>query len=196
MRFMYRPVCLAAVLPLLVGAGAAHASSTKIVETTGDVSVKAPGEGRSPAIADMDLLPGSVVRTGKDGEVELLLGEGRQLKLRPGSSIRISPRKRRKKRRSVALFFGRLWSRVTSFTGARTYDVVTHNATAGVRGTDFETWVGADGNGKVKVTQGQVGVDGIEQADLIAYDSGKAACGDYLRSAAKLLVKPSNHSLY
>ncbi|MEL6338524.1 MAG: FecR family protein [Myxococcota bacterium] len=136
-------------------------------ESIGSISKAQGGVKRSDVIdVQAGVEPGAAVYRGtritteSDGSVEIRLAGGSIMRVRPASSIQLSPVKRSRKRKSsVVLFFGRVWSRVTKAVGGETnYEVNTPNAVAGVRGTEFETAVGADGSVRVRVDEGRVAV--------------------------------------
>lgn len=107
--------------------------------------------------------------TGDDGSVEIELTNGSIMRIRPNSSLQLSPTKRRRKKKSsVVLFFGRVWSSISKAVGAEeNYEVTTPTAVAGVRGTEFETAVAPDGSVRVRVDEGRVEVaDGNESRDV------------------------------
>ncbi len=107
--------------------------------------------------------------TGKDGSVEIKLSNGSIMRIRPNSSLQLSPTKRRRKKKSsVVLFFGRVWSSISKAVGAEeNYEVSTPTAVAGVRGTQFETAVAPDGSVRVRVDEGRVEVaDGDVSRDV------------------------------
>lgn len=177
-----RPALVVALFLLLLPAAAARASSGEVTAVNGQVFIQAPGKEAEAAVVGATLKAGALVRTGSDGTAELQLGEGRLLKLSPNSRLRLSRHQRSETKRRVLLFFGRLWNRISSAgDGLRNFEVVTHNATAGVRGTDFETWSGNDGAVKVRVNQGDVdvGTDGGTAAVSSAEETnvGGAAAG-------------------
>jgi hypothetical protein len=104
--------------------------------------------------------PGTRIRTGKKGRAEVELDDGSRLRVKPRSSLMLSKLKRHKKKKtSVLLFFGQLWSKVTkTVSSGNKYEVNTPNAVCGVRGTEFTTIVADDGSVRVRVTGGSVGV--------------------------------------
>ncbi|MEL6545874.1 MAG: FecR family protein [Myxococcota bacterium] len=112
---------------------------------------------------------GTRFTTGSDGNVEIKLTNGSLMRIRSNSSLQLSPTKRRrKKKNSVVLFFGRVWSSISKAAGAdENYEVATPTAVAGVRGTEFETAVAPDGSVRVRVDEGRVAVaDGGVSRDV------------------------------
>lgn len=148
-----------------------------IATVKGSVSVTHPGASEKRATRGERVFRGSKIRTGS-GQAELRLDDGSMMRVRSNSSIMLSPTARkRKKKASVLLFFGRVWSKVSrSVTGDSNYEVSTPTAVAGVRGTEFETAVGADGSVRVDVQEGAVAVaDGDDAATVAA---GERVDGD------------------
>jgi hypothetical protein len=136
-------------------------TAATVKSVKGSVTFLKPGESSYVAVRPLqELLPGSRIRTGDDGYISMQLKNGSLLELKPNSSMMLSAHERkRKKKSSVLLVFGRLWSKITSATGDNeNYEVNSANAVAGVRGTEFETQVGVDGSVRVSVTKGKVAV--------------------------------------
>lgn len=146
----------------LVASPALAETGGKLVAASGDVWTLAPGKGEVKATTGASLVPGTRVRTGDNGSAEIALDDGSTLRVKPRSSLMLSKVKRHaKKKTSVLLFFGRLWSKVTkSISGDRKYEVNTANAVCGVRGTEFTTIVADDGSVRVRVKGGTVDVQG------------------------------------
>ncbi len=100
---------------------------------------------------------GARLRTGADSSATLRFADGTESRLRANTEI--SVRARDEDRSSIALFFGRLWSKVVKRTGGgSSYEVRSANAAAGVRGTEFEVGVALDGSTRVIVKEGEVAV--------------------------------------
>ena len=108
-----RPWLIAALL-LATPIGAAQASAGEVISVSGEVFVVPPGGQREPAMVGDELAAGATVITGGTGTAELQLGAGRRLKLTPGSRIKLSKRQRSTAKKSVMLFFGRLWNKKPS----------------------------------------------------------------------------------
>lgn len=154
--------CAVLFVVVLVGsvAQAADGTAGKLIKATGQVTLRAPGAATDSAgSAGASLVPGTLVKTGADGNAEVQFDDGTTLRLSPSSQISLSSTKRQAKKNTVLLFFGRLWSKVTpSKNGDTNYEVTTANAVCGVRGTQFETQVGDDGSVRMQVTEGKVAV--------------------------------------
>jgi len=142
----------------------------ELTTVAGDVWVAPAGGKEARAVKGQHLDAGAKIRTGKDGSAEIQLDNGSVLQVRPNSSMSLSANKRQlEKKSSVVLFFGRLWSKVTtSTTGETNFEVKTPNAVCGVRGTQFETAVGDDGSTRVRVSEGKVGVGDGEREEGVA----------------------------
>lgn len=153
---------LACFLTVSLFAAPALATGGKLVKTSGQVWLKPSGGQETRASVGDRVEPGMRIRTGVKGAAEVHFDDKSVLKVRPGSSLLLSGKKRaKKKKNSVLLFFGRVWSKVSKTVGAdSTYEVNTANAVCGVRGTEFETAVADDGSVRVRVTEGVVAVDG------------------------------------
>jgi hypothetical protein len=157
---------LPAVAVLFASGPAPAATTGKLVTVTGKVWLTAPGKSEKTALAGIDLAAGTRIRTGNNGSAEVAFADGSRLRVRSNSSLKLSGTKRQKKRKSsILLFFGRVWSKVTSSVASPSnYEVTTPNAVCGVRGTEFETAVADDGSVRVRVTSGRVGVGNQEVA--------------------------------
>ncbi|MEO1171190.1 MAG: FecR family protein, partial [Myxococcota bacterium] len=162
-------IIVASLLSLSAFAEAAPERLGSITRSTGEVR-RADPEGSKAGVASGEpVFRGTRFTTGGDGNVEIKLAGGSIMRIRPNSSLQLSPTKRRrKKKNSVVLFFGRLWSSVsTAVGGSSNYEVATPTAVAGVRGTEFETAVGKDGSVRVRVDEGRVAVaDGDTNRDV------------------------------
>jgi len=145
----------------------AHASA-KFAAVQGDVRVTPLGGSERAATVGAAVEGGSEIKAGKNGSAELKFDNGSILKIRANTAMRLSGNKRQKKKSSVVLFFGRVWSKVVG-NKDRGYEVATPNAVCGVRGTEFETAVGDDGTVRVRVTKGNVAVnDGTKESSVDA----------------------------
>jgi len=96
------------------------------------------------------------------GKVELMMTEGRIIRLDEGSTLRIATLKRDEQKKSVIgrfkLFLGRLWGKVLK---ARVYRkkemyVSTPTLVAGVRGTAYDLKLKPDQSSIIKVFEGEV----------------------------------------
>jgi hypothetical protein len=148
----------------------------KLTVVKGAAWTTASGNTESPAVQGALVDAGTKIRTGTDGQVEVTFDNGSILKMQPGSSLVLSGAKRQKKKNSIVLFFGRVWSKVTKSENVG-YEINTPNAVCGVRGTEFETGVADDGSARVRVTQGKVAVQG-ESASGYTAEAGQDVQAD------------------
>ena len=90
-----------------------------------------------------NLREGDIIKTGTRSRIELTLKDGSIVRLGSDSRLRlariaVNKVNKRKKKISIKLFIGRLWTNVTSIFGSSSkFEVETDNAVAGVRGTVF-----------------------------------------------------------
>jgi hypothetical protein len=177
MSLWARPFIFALIA--LAPALASAQTTGKLTSASGAVFLKVEGGAEKPAKVNDTVPPGSILRTGPDGNCEVTFTDGSKLQLRPASQIALSATKRPAKKNSVMLFFGRMWSKVAKSASSDTnYEVSTTNAVAGVRGTEFETAVGDDGTARVRVTEGKVAVDSEEDPQEEIVDAGEEVEAD------------------
>lgn len=147
-------------LLLLVCLGAAEAAEpeVRLEAAKGIVEARPTAGDEYRAIKVGEGLPsGARLRTGASSSATLRFADGTESRL--GPSTEISVRTRGSEKSSIALFFGRLWSKVVKKTGGgSSYEVRSANAAAGVRGTEFEVGVALDGSTRVIVAEGEVAV--------------------------------------
>ncbi len=109
---------------------------------------------------------GDRVRTGTGARLELRLRDGSAVRLGPKSKMVLDAaqftRKKERKKVTIKLLLGRVWSKVThAIHGDDTFKVATDSAVAGVRGTSFRVNAMADKSTLVRVYSGTVAVVGI-----------------------------------
>ena len=157
---------LASVLALPVAWGSINGN---IQSVSGEVFLTLPGQNETPATVNTSVIAGTKLRTGTNGRLEIKLDSGSILRIRPNSSLQLSPHNRKaKKKSSLLLFVGRIWSKIApSSDGSREYEIKTPGAVCGVRGTEFETGVGADGSARVQVNEGSVAINDSRQERLL-----------------------------
>lgn len=135
------------------------------------------------------LSAGSMVRTGLNSAVRLLMKDKSILDLGPSTHITLArydvDAASRKRSVGLHVFVGRLWARVTSvFQGEKNYEVFTANAVAGVRGTELVVDVELSGQSQVTCVEGAVEVlnrlDGASQM-LGALDRSQVDPGGLMR---------------
>jgi hypothetical protein len=132
----------------------------RFVEVKGDVKID--GEA---AAADMEIGVESSLETGKDGYAIITVEKGSTIEVRANSSLKFGSSDSAKI--SVALAFGTLWSFMADETS---YEIVTANTVAGVRGTIFFVQVDKPKKKKKKkkteqtyvcACHGKVGIKGV-----------------------------------
>lgn len=131
----------------------------------GDVKVRQPSaKAYEAAKAGIPLVEGARLKTEEGGEARVQYPDGSVAEIKSKSEVLIHVSANPEQRPSgVALFFGRVWSKVAkSASGTTKYEVESANAVAGVRGTEFDVGVGMDGSVRVMVDDGEVAVEGDE----------------------------------
>ncbi len=134
----------------------------QITSLSGDVQVKGAKETVwRKAELNMPVFFKDNIRTGEDGKVTIIFVDESLLKIHSNTHIAlntiVSPVE---KKRSVLLFFGRIWNKVSKRVLKRkAFEVQTPTAVLGVRGTEFETASYEDGTMIVRVDSGGVTVD-------------------------------------
>lgn len=140
--------------------GSAQMLPKKLV---GEAETGPPGDAAwKPLKKGQALSEGDAVRTAAGGRMELMLPDGSRLRLGPESTITLNASHLGEggtRQVSVSLWVGRLWAKVAKKIGGdSSFEVETHNAVAGVRGTSFAVLAQADLSSVVKVYTGTVGV--------------------------------------
>jgi len=137
------------------------AAIATLSELHGAVTLLSAAGKTQQATVGTKLKAGSRIRTASGARAAVTFDDGTIMRVRPGTSLQISPhRRKRRDKNSVLLFFGRVWSSVSKRNAdVIAYEVTSPNAVAGVRGTEFETGVGDDGSLLVRVSEGTVEVD-------------------------------------
>jgi hypothetical protein len=149
------------------------ATHAEVVELSGSADIRAnPNDDFHRAQKGEDVVEGSRVRTGEKSEIVLRFTDGSILTVSERSSMLVTRVTSQERDRSaVVLFFGKLWAKVTK-QSQPAFDVATPNAVAGVRGTEFETIVGDDGEARVVVKEGRVAVS--DDASEKSVDPGES----------------------
>jgi len=189
---------LGGLAPSLASAQEAHA---KVSFAEGAATLRA-GEKLRPAEAGAAVAQGERVVTGADGRVELLLEDGSCVRVGPGSDLEVSAldfqEEGRTLRARFKLTLGKVWAHVEKLAGGGTFEVVTDQAVAGVRGTEFRVDAAATEQ-SVEVYQGKVAVESPRLAYLGAVEapapSGPAPAGGPAAPGAanSVLVEPGHH---
>jgi Tfp pilus assembly protein FimT len=144
-------------------------------DVTGSVAIRHKGTVKwIPAEVDMPVYYGDTVRSGSDGQGQIVFTDESLLKINPNSRLAIntiiSPVE---KKNSVLLFFGRIWSKVSRKAFKRkSFEVQTPTAVCGVRGTDFTTAAYEDGTMLVQVVSGRVQVDNDASDAILSASQG------------------------
>jgi len=118
-----------------------------------------------PAELDMDLPPGTVIKTGDDGLCEITMPDESTIKISSSSSFKIETvqmdRQTGRKKQRFSLAFGRVRAKVKKLTTSDSeFSIVSGTALAGVRGTSFG--VKFDGiKAQILVFEGQVTLSSI-----------------------------------
>lgn len=168
--FALSALVLVALAPELALAGV----EVEVVSASGLVEVRAPkSKDYAPVKVGVALASGTRLRTGPSGEAKLKYPDGSVAEVRAKSEIIVRPALQEGQPSSVVLFFGRVWTKVVkSVAGNETFEVRSANAVAGVRGTEFETGVAADGAMRVRVKSGAVGVAGDAGGKTVEINAG------------------------
>ena len=176
---------LLVVLCAIVTAKSTHVyaqdAKVTVISSTGKNTVRAPGKkAYAPVAQNAVLISGTRVKTGPKGTVRLRFADGSLTEVKPGSEIIVkASQKPREKPNGAVVFFGRIWSKVTkSKSGDTAFEVRTANAVAGVRGTEFDTGVAADGTVVVRVSEGRVAVSGDDRDSSEDVDAGNSILTD------------------
>lgn len=128
----------------------------------GDVQIMAPPEdGWRPLDPGEEIPPGSRIRTGAEGFLEMTFEDGSVCFVKPGASLRIL---RARKRgidhyfRDFMLELGRIVARLQRATGSGSrWNIRTPSATAAARGTEFRVSADERRDTRVEVLEGTVG---------------------------------------
>ncbi|MCB9646420.1 MAG: FecR domain-containing protein [Deltaproteobacteria bacterium] len=178
-------------LALLVAAGPASAeSAAKVSQLVGEAQVlrqaskhmqgeaiaaKAPWK----ALKSGELVhEGDAVKTAAASRLELTVPDGSRVRLGASSQVVLSQGhfgKAGERKVTFTLWLGRVWAKVAKRMGGESsFEVKTHNAVAGVRGTSFAVMANADLSSVVKVYTGSVGVKSLVTAAAAAAPGTKA----------------------
>ena len=148
-------LCAAFVISVVI---AANAVPTDVTYTDGDVTTrKASGTQMDTAIGDV-IDTGDSIKTGRDGQAELDQ-RGVTIKVGAGTVFTLMERSQAGQTSSVmSVALGSIKFRYDKITGQEP-QVRTNGAVAGVRGTEFTVFAGADGSSLIAVDSGQVDVE-------------------------------------
>lgn len=145
-----------------------------------------------PAQVDMPVYFGDTIRSGADGEGEIVLSDDSLLKINPNTQLAIntiiSPVE---KKNSVLLFFGRIWNKISGKALQRkSFEVQTPTAVCGVRGTEFTTAAYEDGTMLVQVGSGHVQIDNDTSNTTLSANQGARVSFATQRIAAEPDFQP------
>jgi hypothetical protein len=155
-------------LSLLSGA---FAVPSDIIYTEGDASVRYKSGKTDDAYIGDVLNTGDSVRTGLDGFVELDQA-GLSLKVNPETVFTLQEKEQAGETTGVfSLVLGSIKFRYGRITGKEPL-IQTGSAIAGVRGTEFSVYAGADGSSLIVVDSGLVTVEAGGRAVELAQDEG------------------------
>lgn len=146
----------------------AAASSTTLTVLAGSVTLTSGGRSLSAVSGDL-VRPGEEVSTSTNGHAVLTFVDGSTTVLEPGSKLLLEEASIRQGSVAVRMFqsVGLTWSSVSRLLapGSR-FEVRTPAVTASVRGTAFEVEVAADGDTRVRTSEGTVAVSN-DQGEVI-----------------------------
>jgi tetratricopeptide (TPR) repeat protein len=178
---------LGAVAALWIGIGSQAADAANDAEV---VSVSGKGEARPPAreewrpaLAREKLAGGTFVRTGDRSQMAILLPDQTQLRLNQNSTLQIKESATGAPAR-LELKAGRAW--MQSRQPANGVIVETPNATAAIRGTDWELEVDPAGKTLLAVFSGSVEFYNDQGRVMVAKNEGAVA--EYGRAPVKILL--------
>jgi len=143
---------------LLAGAMIAAATPADITYTEGDTTLRLKtGKIQDAQIGD-SLNTGDSLKTGSDGQAELNQ-KGVTIKIARGTVFTLMERELAGKTSSVlSVALGSIKYKYDKVSGSEPY-IRTNGAVAGVRGTEFTVFSGADGSTLIAVDSGQVDVE-------------------------------------
>jgi hypothetical protein len=142
---------------LLLGALALFAAPADVTYTEGDARIQSKGKTQDAQIGDV-MNTGDTLRTGADGLSELNQ-KGVSIKIAPKTVFTLMEREQGGKTSSVlSVTLGSIKFRYDKLTGSEPM-VRTNGTVAGVRGTEFSVFSGADGSTLIAVDSGLVTVE-------------------------------------
>jgi tetratricopeptide (TPR) repeat protein len=155
----------ATVFFAFAGSAQAAAADAEVILVIGKAEVRDPATGEwKPARVQQQLPAGSSVRTGDASQMALLLKDQTQVRVNQQSTLQFKAIDDPSQETTLDLIRGRIWGQVkralyavTKTVGpARSVRMNTPTATIGIRGTDWDVEVGADGKSTVTVLSGVV----------------------------------------
>ncbi len=144
---------------LILGKAEVLKWAPKHYDGEGQIKAKAPWK---PLKKGVQLSMGDAVRTASGGKIELTSPDGSKVRLSQKSQLVIEKatfQKGGRRQLGFRIWAGQLWAKVAKKLGkGSSFEVRTHNAVAGVRGTTFAVLAQQDLSAVVKVYAGTVGV--------------------------------------
>lgn len=134
----------------------------------GRADLKKPGSSTAEKLtSNVVVYPGDIIRTGRNGRVELIINRESVVRLKENSELTIEAFRDLKKQEgttSLNFSLGALWSKVKKFKDKISrFELELPTAIAGVHGTIYQTTVNRDSSAEVKVYDGEVAVSGKNQ---------------------------------
>jgi hypothetical protein len=158
------PVHAAAAAKVSHLSGGAHVLRGAAKHTQGDAI--APDAPWKALKVGESVSEGDAVKTAAASRLELTVPDGSRVRLGADSQVVLSQGhfgQKGERKVTFTLWLGRVWAKVAKRVGGEsTFEVKTHNAVAGVRGTSFTVVARADLSSVVKVYTGSVGVKKLE----------------------------------
>ena len=150
--------CLLAGLLLFAAAGSLAAEDALVSYAAGAVDVKDTKGKRFPVDIGDSLVPGETVITGKNGIAELEQGKAAVIKISPNTVFTILESKTGAEKETVmSCTLGSASFKFSRVLGKEPR-IATPSLTAGIRGTSFTVFAGADGSSLILVEDGLVEV--------------------------------------
>ena len=130
-------------------------------------------------LANEILQSGDTVVTGVTGEATIQFASKTICRIGPGTKVKISELSGNGTQVKMDLTNGSVVSRVQKNTAKDNYVVQTPTAIAGVRGTDFIAEADKNGESKILVDQGSVGVTSLKSGNESVAEQGQAIVADH-----------------
>jgi hypothetical protein len=142
------------------------AEAIMVTYQKGEVFISSNREGPwKPLKKEMTIIVGNFVKTGKQGTVELKMPDDSTMRLAPNTLFSLNQSdfvKKKPRRFSSKLFFGKVWAKVSKtmgrLRGRGTFNTRTPTAVCGIRGTIYDLRVAANNSTDILVYEGKVGV--------------------------------------
>lgn len=194
LQTMNGAVLLLAALCLAVSAPAVAGEGGVVTFISGAVSVLSPDGTTRMLYKGAPISAGDTAITGKDGRIEVRFSDDAQVRLSPGSQLRIDEYVYKGKpdgnERSIFSLLKGTLRTITGLIGKANrsaYAVNTPTATIGVRGTEYTATV--DNGLHVSVMRGEISLD--NKAGSFAVSQGQSAFVDNINSAPRYVQSGS-----